>query len=103
MTKIDVPTCSECKQLHCYRHDKRYPKHCLTTALDKAELAELAARYAGADAADSLIAHAAAEVEGLYYGKTWDRELELARRGIGAVLDRDMSDLKYSDAGCPDR
>jgi uncharacterized metal-binding protein len=86
MTKIDVPTCSECKQLHCYRHDKRYPKHCLTTALDEAERVELMARYAGADAADSLIANAAAEVEGLYYGKInrVEETVAFARR-IGAA------------------
>jgi uncharacterized metal-binding protein len=85
MTKIDVPTCSECKQLHCYRHDKRYPKHCLTTALDEAERVELMARYAGADAADSRIANAAAEVEGLYYGKInrVEETVAFARR-IGA-------------------
>lgn len=86
VTKIDDPTCSECRQLHCYRHDKHYPKHCLTTALDEHERAELAARYAGADEADSAIAHAAAEVEGLYYGKInrVEETVAFARR-IGAA------------------
>lgn len=86
MSKIENPTCSECKQLHCYRHDARYPKHCLTTALDGAERAELAARYAGADAEDSRIARAAAEVEGLYYGKInrVEETVAFARR-IGAA------------------
>ena len=84
MTKIDVPTCSECAQLHCYRHDKRYPKHCATTALDADERAELAALYAGAKP-DARLAHAAAEVEGLYYGKInrVEETVAFARR-IGA-------------------
>lgn len=86
MTKIDELTCSECRHLNCYRHDTRYPEFCPTTALDEGERAELAARYAGADEADSLIAHAAAEVEGLYYGKInrVEETLAFARR-IGAA------------------
>jgi uncharacterized metal-binding protein len=86
VTKIDELTCSECRHLNCYRHDTRYPEFCPTTALDDGERAELAARYAGADEADSLIAHAAAEVEGLYYGKInrVEETLAFARR-IGAA------------------
>jgi uncharacterized metal-binding protein len=86
VTKIDELTCSECRHLNCYRHDTRYPEFCPTTALDEGERAELAARYAGADEADSLIAHAAAEVEGLYYGKInrVEETLAFARR-IGAA------------------
>ncbi|PPQ36254.1 Uncharacterized metal-binding protein [Rhodoblastus acidophilus] len=86
MSKIETPTCSECKQLHCHRHDARYPKHCLTTALEESERTELAALYAGADPADSKLAHAAAEVEGLYYGKInrVEETVAFARR-IGAA------------------
>jgi uncharacterized metal-binding protein len=89
VTKIDELTCSECRHLNCYRHDTRYPEFCPTTALDDGERAELAARYAGAqeaDRADSFIAHAAAEVEGLYYGKInrVEETIAFARR-IGAA------------------
>ena len=68
MTNIDTPTCSECHQLHCYRHDKRFPDFCATVALDADERAELVSLYQG-DGKDAVIAQAAAEVEGLYYGK----------------------------------
>lgn len=84
MTKIENPSCSECRQLHCYRHDARYPKHCATTALAEGERAELAALY-GDGGVDSRLAHAAAEVEGLYYGKIGRVEETVAfARRIGA-------------------
>lgn len=66
--KPDVITCSECGQLNCYRHDTRYPAICATQDLTSAERAELVALYNGDDT-DALLARAAAEVEGLYYGK----------------------------------
>lgn len=77
-------SCSECGQLHCYRHDKRYPDFCPTTALAAEERAELVALYGG-DGPDSTLAHAAAEVEGLYYGKLnrVEETIAFARR-IGA-------------------
>lgn len=85
MTKIDNPTCSECRQLHCYRHDKRYPDFCATTALAMDERAELVTLY-GDGGEDAAIAHAAAEVEGLYYGKInrVEETVAFARR-IGAT------------------
>lgn len=85
MTKIDNPSCSECRQLHCYRHDKRYPEFCATTGLEAEERAELVALYGG-DGEDAAIAHAAAEVEGLYYGKInrVEETIAFARR-IGAT------------------
>jgi uncharacterized metal-binding protein len=85
MSKPDSQTCSECGQLHCYRHDKRYPDFCLTTALSAEDRAALVDLYAG-DGIDALIARAAAEVEGLYYCKInrVEETVAFARR-IGAV------------------
>jgi len=85
MTKIDsASTCSECGVLHCYRHDKRYPDFCATERLAPEERAELVALYSGGGA-DAAIAHAAAEVEGLYYCKInrVEETIAFARR-IGA-------------------
>jgi len=85
MTKIDDHrTCSECGQLHCYRHDKRYPDFCSTEELAPAERADLVALYSG-NGEDAAIAHAAAEVEGLYYCKInrVEETVAFARR-IGA-------------------
>lgn len=59
-------SCSDCAQLNCYHHDRRYPDFCATPGLDPAERAELVADYAGASE-DGRLARAAAEVEGLYY------------------------------------
>ncbi len=64
--KPDVISCSECGQLNCYRHDKRYPAICATTDLAAEERAELVELYSG-DSQDAVLARAAAEVEGLYY------------------------------------
>lgn len=85
MTKIDNPTCSECRQLHCYRHDTRYPAFCATVELEAEEREELVALYGG-DSGDAAIAQAAAEVEGLYYGKInrVEETIAFARR-IGAT------------------
>jgi uncharacterized metal-binding protein len=82
--KPDVVTCSECGQLNCYRHDTRYPGICATTDLAAEERVELVELYSG-DSRDAVIAHAAAEVEGLYYGKInrIEETVAFARR-IGA-------------------
>ncbi|MEO0035335.1 MAG: hypothetical protein RLZZ501_1358 [Pseudomonadota bacterium] len=93
MTKTESSSCSDCGQLHCYRHDKRYPGFCPTTALDAGERAELVALYGG-DSADSTLARAAAEVEGLYYGKlnrveetvAFARRIGASRIGIATCL-----------------
>jgi uncharacterized metal-binding protein len=93
MTKIDALSCSECGQLHCYRHDKRYPDFCATEELAPEERAELVSLYGG-DSQDAAIAHAAAEVEGLYYGKinrvqetvAFARRIGVERIGIATCL-----------------
>ena len=85
MSKIDDLSCSECAQLHCYRHDKRYPDFCATEELAPEERNELIGLYDQDGGQDAAIARAAAEVEGLYYGKInrVEETIAFARR-IGA-------------------
>ncbi len=66
--RIEDPSCSECGQLNCYRHDKQYPSFCATEAADPALIEETRRAYAG-DGLDGALARAAAEVEGRYYGR----------------------------------
>jgi len=61
-------TCSECGVLNCYRKDKTFPSFCLTEGADRQVVDKISRRYRGKNP-DALIAHAAAEVEGTYYGK----------------------------------
>lgn len=83
-SKPDVLTCSECGQLNCYRHDRRYPDFCATVDLPAAERAELV-ELLGGDSRDAVISRAAAEVEGLHYGRInrVEETVAFARR-IGA-------------------
>lgn len=91
--KPDVITCSECGQLNCYRQDKRFPAICATTDLAPAERGDLVALYAG-DSVDAKIAHASAEVEGLYYCKlnrieetvAFARRIDATRIGIASCV-----------------
>ena len=84
MSKIDEMTCSECGQMHCFRHEKRYPEFCATENLAPEERAEIVDLYAG-DGEDARMARAATEVEGVYYGKVnrIEETIAFARR-IGA-------------------
>lgn len=84
MSKGDDLSCSDCRQLNCYRHDKSYPKFCLTEALDPNLRAEMVEVYRG-DELDGKMARAAAEIEGTYYGQLTrvEETLVFARR-IGA-------------------
>ncbi len=66
--RIEEPTCSECAQYNCYRHDKQYPKFCGTEAADP-ELVEGTRRTYAGDDLDGRLARAAAEVEGRFYGR----------------------------------
>lgn len=68
MTKKPEATCSDCGVVSCYRRDKNFPTFCLTAAADSNALSEVIETYRG-DGEDALIARAAAEVEGTYYGK----------------------------------
>ncbi|HEY0331837.1 MAG TPA: DUF1847 domain-containing protein [Rhodopseudomonas sp.] len=85
MSKISTPSCSECTQTACSYQDKTFPEFCLTKQLDADVVGEVCDLYRG-DGADATIAHAAAEVEGLYYGKLTRVEETLAfARRIGAA------------------
>ena len=68
MPKKTPISCSECGLLNCYRHDKRFPDFCLTEGADREIVRKVSRRYRGRNP-DAVIARAAAEVEGLYYGK----------------------------------
>ena len=91
--KPDVITCSECGQLNCYRHDRRYPDPCATVDLAAEERAELV-DLLGGDSRDAVISRASAEVEGLYYGKinrveetvAFARRIAARRIGIATCL-----------------
>jgi uncharacterized metal-binding protein len=65
--KPDI-SCSDCGLLNCYRHDKSFPDFCLTEAADREVVESVSKNYRG-QGRDAVIARAAAEVEGTYYGK----------------------------------
>jgi len=68
MKKKTSSSCSACGLLNCYRRDKHFPDFCLTEAADRAVVDKITKRYRGRNR-DAVMAHAAAEVEGTYYGK----------------------------------
>ena len=76
--------CVECHAMSCYRMEMRLPDGCLTEAVGEERLDECLELYRG-DGIDAKIARAAAEVEGLYYGKlTRAEEIIAFARRIGA-------------------
>jgi uncharacterized metal-binding protein len=76
--------CVECHTMSCYRMEKRLPDGCLSEALGKEQLDQSLDLYRG-DGIDAKIARAAAEVEGVYYGKlTRVEEIVAFARRIGA-------------------
>ncbi|HHE31828.1 MAG TPA: DUF1847 domain-containing protein [Chlorobaculum parvum] len=54
--------------MSCYRKEKRLPDECVAGSLDEQKIDECLDQYRG-EGIDAKIARAAAEVEGLYYGK----------------------------------
>lgn len=78
------PGCFECGPLNCYRREGEFPPFCPGEALEGAALEAVAREYLG-ESSDAAIARAAAEVEGLFYGKLTrvEETIEFARR-IGA-------------------
>ena len=68
MPRKQNPTCSECGTLHCYRRDKTFPPFCQTEGTSREVLKEVVRQYRG-KGRDAVIARAAVEVEGTYYGK----------------------------------
>jgi uncharacterized metal-binding protein len=91
--RMEDISCSECGQLHCYRRDKKFPDFCLTEAADPGQLAGSVDTFRG-DSHDALVARAAAEVEGLYYGKisrveeivSFAKRIAAERIGIASCL-----------------
>lgn len=84
MTKLAEPTCSECGQLDCHQPRHNRPDFCLTDATPPEVLDGSLALYRD-EGPDAVLAHAAAEVEGTYYGKLTRVEETLAfARRIGA-------------------
>ncbi|RAI42986.1 DUF1847 domain-containing protein [Rhodoplanes roseus] len=85
MTKPAEPTCSECGQLDCHQPKHNRPEFCLTDATPPEVLDTALAQYRE-DGPDAVLARAAAEVEGTYYGKLTRVEETLAfARRIGAT------------------
>jgi len=61
-------SCKDCRPMSCYRKEKRLPDECVAGSLDEQKIDECLDQYRG-EGIDAKIARAAAEVEGLYYGK----------------------------------
>jgi len=76
--------CFECGTLNCYRRAGEFPPFCPGEALNDGVLQGVVAEYGG-DSVDGRVSRAAAEVEGLFYGKLTrvEETIEFARR-IGA-------------------
>jgi uncharacterized metal-binding protein len=93
MTAVETPTCSECRQTNCYRHDRLWPDFCPTTALGDDERSGLVETYAG-DESDALMARAAAEIEGKWYARigrveetiAFARRIGVTRIGVATCL-----------------
>ncbi len=82
-------SCADCHQLNCYRRDKRFPDFCLSvTSRGEADIdaeIEKARQHYLTAGADRSMALAAAEIEGLYYGKlTRVEEIIAFAKKIGA-------------------
>ncbi|MDF2523303.1 MAG: hypothetical protein K0R31_944 [Clostridiales bacterium] len=77
-------SCSDCGVLNCYRRDKNFPEFCLTTNTNEKEIDKINELYRK-DKLVSKISHAAAEIEGTYYGKlTRVEEIIAFAKRIGA-------------------
>lgn len=77
-------SCVECGTLNCHKHDSRYPKFCLTTNVESAMIDESLKAYQE-EGIDRIIALAAAEIEGKYYGTlTRVEEILAFAKRIGA-------------------
>jgi uncharacterized metal-binding protein len=66
--KVEDLTCAECGTLNCHTREHKFPAFCQTEKLPPERIAEALDLYRG-EGADARIAHAAAEVEGVYYGR----------------------------------
>lgn len=86
MSKKPELTCSDCAVLNCYRREKSSPQFCLTENGDPESFRQAVTLYRG-KGRDAVVARAAAEVEGTYYGKlTRVEEIVAFANRIGAKL-----------------
>lgn len=77
-------SCTDCGHANCYRREKSFPQFCLTTNTDKEMVEEVNSLYRN-DEFVSKLSKAAAEIEGIYYGKiTRVEEIILFAKRIGA-------------------
>lgn len=86
---LDHLSCADCHQLNCYRRDKRFPDFCLSvTSRGDADIdtqIESAKALYTQEGPDRHMALAAAEIEGVYYGKlTRVEEIIAFAKRIGA-------------------
>jgi len=65
--KSSCASCADCGTLNCYRRDKEFPDFCLTEA--NRELTVQTTGLYTDGSADAVMARAAAELEGEYYGR----------------------------------
>jgi len=77
-------SCSDCGQINCYRLEKSFPNFCVSTNTDAELIDEVNNLYRN-DEFVSKLSHAAAEIEGIYFGKiTRVEEIILFAKKIGA-------------------
>ncbi len=77
-------SCSDCGLSNCYRLDKSFPEFCVSANTDKELIEEVNELYRN-DEFVSNFSRAAAEIEGLYFGKiTRVEEIILFAKRIGA-------------------
>lgn len=86
-------SCSDCGILNCSTLAKMFPSECLTTDLSDQDLEEVKELYKN-DEFVSKISRAAAEIEGIYYGKitrveeiiAFAKKIEAKKIGIATCL-----------------
>ena len=77
-------SCTDCGLINCYRLEKSFPQFCLTTNTDHDMIEEVNTLYRN-DEFVAKLSKAAAEIEGIYYGKiTRVEEIILFAKKIGA-------------------
>lgn len=82
--KSTILSCSDCGVLNCFRQKSKFPSFCLTSQADNALINECVSLYKG-EGQTATFARAAAEIEGIYYGKlTRVEEIIAFAKRIGA-------------------
>lgn len=84
MAKNETFSCTECGFQNCYRRNNKFPKDCISEGLMDKDKQAVFEKYTESGI-DRRMALAAAEIEGLYYGKLTrvEETIEFARM-IGA-------------------